>query len=160
MRVIMILLVLVVAYLLVRLRLLRKPSRALPPAKVTDHDVPIVRRSYVNGQERPEAATQPDSGDSDVTFADGVDAADENTAQLPAWEGLESGPVCVLGPENEYGTPNEYLVTPPEKVYKKNTEENTTGVVDDYPDEGEPSVADMTEEEQRAIAEFDVRAFR
>lgn len=156
----MILLVLVVAYLLFRLRPPRRPNRALQPAKAPDHGVPIVRRSYVNGQERPEAATQPDSGDSDVTFADGVDAARENTAQLPAWEGLESGPVCVLGPENEYGTPNEYLVTPPEKVYKKNPDEDTHGVVDDFPDEEEPSVANMTEEELRAIAEFDVRAFR
>lgn len=148
-------------YLLALLRRCRKPSPTSRSRKVSNHSLPLVRRSYLNGLERPESATEEDSNetrDSDVTFAEGSPSEDTRAALLPAWEGLRSGPVFVLGTPGDDGTPVEYIVSPPEIVPMRKIV-NRSGLVDEFPDELEPSITDMTDEEKLAIDEFDVRTF-
>ena len=88
------------------------PTVLSPPA---DTDVLLVRRRYMNGMERPPAATAAETEESTagrVTFADGKRAEAAAPSTLPEWEGLAGGAVCILGPEREDGAPCEYTVSP------------------------------------------------
>lgn len=160
---IMVLLFLICIYLLKSLR--RQPN-SIPAAKigqVSNPTTPIVHRSYTYGQGRPSTAYEAYSNqtlESDVTFADESLPEDESQSSLPAWEVLQSGPAFMLGRENEDGTPNEYLTPPPEIPAVRNKAEDLEGLVDYDPDEREPTLMDITDEEKQAIDGFDVRAFR
>lgn len=148
-------------YFLALLKRCHKPSPASKARKVSNHSLPLVRRSYLNGLERPESATEEDSNEStgdDVKFAEGSPSEDTRAELLPAWEGLRSGPVFVLGTPRDDGMPVEYIVTPPEIVPVKRILKRA-GLVDEFPDELEPSINDLTDEEKLAIDEFDVRTF-
>ena len=128
------------------------PTVLSPPA---DTDVLLVRRRYMNGMERPPAATAAETEESTagrVTFADGK-------RTLPEWEGLAGGAVCILGPEREDGTPCEYTVSPlPPPASSADTQPSAMPV--ELPEEPDPALGEITDEERLALATFDVRTYR
>lgn len=137
------------------------PTVLSPPA---DTDVLLVRRRYMNGMERPPAATAAETEESTagrVTFADGkrAEAAAPAPSTLPEWEGLAGGAVCILGPEREDGAPCEYTVSPlPPPASLADTQPSAMPV--ELPEEPDPALGEITDEERLALATFDVRAYR
>ena len=128
------------------------PTVLSPPA---DTDVLLVRRRYMNGMERPPAATAAETEESTagrVTFADGKRAEAAAPSTLPEWEGLAGG-------EREDGTPCEYTVSPlPPPASPADTQPSAMPV--ELPEEPDPALGEITDEERLALATFDVRTYR
>lgn len=149
------------------LRRRKRPADRPSPTVLSpsaDTDVLLVRRRYLNGTERPAAATAAETEESTagrVTFADGkrAEAAAPATPALPEWAGLAGDAVCVLGPEREDGTPCEYTVPPlPPPASPASTQPPAMPV--ELPEEPDPALGEITDEERLALATFDVRAYR
>lgn len=162
MKYLILLLAIAAGYLILQLRRDKKKRPTARALNVPETAVPIVRRSYSNGLGRSEAATAPEADESeerDVTFA--AESTGEST--IPTWEGLRGEPLFVLGPEGEDGSAREYLVAPPESPYRpaKDPESGMDwSLVDDFADDPEPNLTDVTDEEKQAIRDMDVRAFQ